>query len=221
MKPADRRGERLQRIGLRRKPRQRLDARAGQHQLGAQRHGLAIVGLDVGLGHQRALAQHLLGGPLLDAFEAAKRGAQRLARALGGFDQVDEPPLGIRGEPDADRAGPTVDPACDPALAGSELGGEAKHGIGLGVELVRRHDRDGTARSERAAGCKEAMRSQRGGDSDGGESEGRERADRGEELIDTDARYEPPECERHRGGEDRQHRTRIGAIATHHGPTFG
>ena len=112
-------------------------------------------------------------------------------------------------------------PSRDPALAGSELGGEAQHGVGLGVELVRRHDRDGTARSERAAGGDEAMRSQRGGDSDGAESEGRERGNRGEESIDIDARYEPPEGEQHRGGEDRQHRARIRSIATHHAPTFG
>ena len=35
---------------------------------------------------------------------------------------------------------------------------------------------------------------------------------RGEELIDADARYEPPECEQHRSGEDREHRARIGAV---------
>ena len=32
-----------------------------------------------------------------------------------------------------------------------------------------------------------------------------------DEVIDPDARYEPPECEQHRSGEDREHRSWIGA----------
>ena len=56
------------------------------------------------------------------------------------------------------------------------------------------------------------MRSQRGGDSDCDESEGRDRESQRRDAIDPDARYEPPECEQHRSGEDREHRSWVGAV---------
>ena len=106
MEPANRRSEGLQRIWLRREPRQRLDARAGQHQLGAQHCALS----------GRLGAEHLGGGALFDALEAAQRRAQRFASPLGNLHHIDQAPLGVSGESDSDCAGTAVYPACDPAL---------------------------------------------------------------------------------------------------------
>ena len=101
VKAADRRGEGLQRIGLRREPGQRLDARAGQHQLGAQHRRSPSLGLASSRRRSPRPSTSSAGRSSTPS-KARERRSQRLARALGNLEQVDEPPLGIAGEPDAD-----------------------------------------------------------------------------------------------------------------------
>jgi hypothetical protein len=106
-------------------------------------------------------------------------------------------------------------------VAARQLDGEALHRLGFRVELVGWHHGHGGSRRQRAARGAEALWSQRGGDSDGAESEGRERGRGGHQMSGMDARYDVDEGSDHEQDEDRQHRPRIGAIAAHHAPTLG
>ncbi|MBA3866750.1 MAG: hypothetical protein H0X42_10490 [Solirubrobacterales bacterium] len=202
-----RRCERLQGIGVEVEAGQRLDAGAGEGQLGAEPDRLA----------RRLLVrrQHLRDLPQLHSLVAAQRRAQQPARAFGNFEQVDEATLAVVGQPHPQRLGATVGPAAQAAVGSSQLGGEAQHGLRLGVELIGRDHRDRGARGQRAARGEEALWSQREGDSDGAESEGRERGRGGEEVIEADARHDAPEGGDHEHREDRQHRSGITTVALH------
>ena len=202
-----RRRERLQGIGVEVQTGQRLDAGAGQGQLGAEPHRLA----------GRLLARRRHVGDLLQlrSLVVAQRGAQQSARAVGDFEQVDEAALAIVGQLHPQRLGSAVEPAAQAAIGSRQLGGEAQHGLRLGVELIGRDHRDRGARGQRAARGEEALWSQREGDSDGAESEGRERCRVGEEVIDADARYGAPEGGDHEHRKERQHRPGIATVALH------
>ncbi len=116
-----RRREGLQGVGVGVEPPQRLDARPGEDQLGAQPDrvgGLPIVGKDLG-----DIAQ-------LGAFVVAQGRAQRLMRASGDFEQVDEPAFAVVGQLHPHRVGAAVEPAAEAAVCPRHLSGEAQHRLG-------------------------------------------------------------------------------------------
>jgi hypothetical protein len=205
-----RRGEGLERIGIESELGQRFDARAGEHQLGPQPDGLL-----------RLRRQHLGDFAQLDTLVVAQRRPQQLVRAGRDFEQVDEAPFPVVGQPHAQGAGAAVEPAAQAAIAARQLGGEALHRLGFRVELIGRHHGDGGSRRQRATRGAEALWSQRGGDSDGAESEGRERGRGGHQVSGMDARCSMDDQGDHDQGEQRQHRPRIVRIDAHHAPTLG
>ncbi len=202
-----RRCERLQGIGVEVQAGQRLDAGAGEGQLGAEPDRL--------VGRLLVRRQHVGDLSQLCSLVAAQRRAQQPARAVGDFEQVDEAAFAVVGQLHPQRLGTTIEPAAQTAVGPRQLGGEAQHGLRLGVELVGWDHRDRGARGQRAARGEEALWSQREGDSDGAESEGRERLRGGEEVIEADARHGAPEGGDHEHREDRQHRPGIATVALH------
>ena len=79
---------------------------------------------------------------------------------------------------DFEGAGAAVEPAAQAQVHARELGADAQHGLEVDLELIRgHHSRDGSP-AKRAAAREEALWSQRRGDSDRAESEGRERGAR-------------------------------------------
>ncbi len=152
-----------------------------------------------------ALAEHVLGLAQLDALVGGERAAQELEGALRGAHQVDEPALGVVGQRHPHGARAAVEPAQHATLGGAEFGGEAQHLVGGGVELIARHDDHGAAIAQRAVRREKPLHSQRRGDSDGGEREGREWLDERDDPRQGDLRYRPHDSEADEESEDRQH----------------
>lgn len=88
----DRAGETRERIGVEAGRPQRLAARPGKNQLGAD---------DL---RRLALGRHVWDGTQLDALIGGHRGAQSAPRPLGHLDRVAELPGGVGVEPQPDRA---------------------------------------------------------------------------------------------------------------------
>ena len=149
----------------------------------------------------------------LDPLVAAQRRAQQ-PRAVrsGTSEQVDEAALAVAvSRTRMALARRSTQPATLRSERG-ELGGEAEHGLGLRVELVgrARPRRAGAIGSVRRVAKKRCVASAAAiaiAPRARGAIEGQRR-----EAIDPDARCEPPECEQHRSGEDREHRSWVRAI---------
>jgi|GEM_PF-4582759 len=210
-----RRGEGLQGIGGELEPAQRINARVGEDELGAQLHPLYL----------RPAGQHVGGVAEFDPLVGAQGGAYQLLGALRELQQVDESALVVVDEPDAQGAGRAVEPAAQAQVRARELGADAQHGLEVGLELIGgHHGRDGSP-AKRAPSREEALWSQRRGDSDCAESEGRERERGGPSAVEqsggVDARYRAPDREQHEEGEDDEHQSRVVRIALGHAPTSG